>query len=210
MKILTRPTILVIVGFLLLCIFPISALSDQQFNGIGKVDKFNDLSSDLRQHQKNSDLGKLKIGNDTILFPWASRQNMPMSSTHSGNIPAIQPRKDEIMMSSSNSIAEVQDLSAINSVKQRDVIYEDPNSQNGDPKYGGLVNSLGISVNGGDNDDYDNRIDHPGNYLNIDVRDIYVSAMNTMEGGSAVATSNIIIEPVQIINYPSEVDEKLK
>jgi hypothetical protein len=210
MKILTRPTIIVMVGFLLLCIFPISALSDQQFNGIGMVDKFKDLSSDLRQHQKNSDLGKLEIGNDTIFFPWASRQNMPMSSTRSGNIQASQPRKDEIMMSSFNSIAKVQDLSAINSVKQRDVIYEDPNSQNGDPKYGGLVNSLGISVSCGDNDDYDNRIGPPGNYLNIDVRDIYVSAMNTMEGGSAVATSNIIIEPVQIINYPSEVDEKLR
>jgi hypothetical protein len=49
-----------------------------------------------------------------------------------------------------------------------------------------------------------------GNYLNIDVSGIDVKAINTVEGGSAVATSNIIIKPVQIINCPAEVQEKLK
>jgi len=49
-----------------------------------------------------------------------------------------------------------------------------------------------------------------GNFLNIDVSGIDVKAINTVEGGSAVATSNIIIKPVQIINCPAEVQEKLK
>jgi hypothetical protein len=49
-----------------------------------------------------------------------------------------------------------------------------------------------------------------GNYMNIDVSDINVQATNTVEGGSAVATSNIEIKPVQIINVPPEVEEKLK
>lgn len=49
-----------------------------------------------------------------------------------------------------------------------------------------------------------------GNSMNIDVHGITVSAINTVEGGSAVATSNIIIKPVQIIVCSSEVEEKLK
>lgn len=49
-----------------------------------------------------------------------------------------------------------------------------------------------------------------GNYLNIDVKGVSVSAINTVEGGSAVATSNIIIKPVQVIVCPPEVEEKLK
>lgn len=49
-----------------------------------------------------------------------------------------------------------------------------------------------------------------GNYLGIDVRGISVNAINTMEGGSAVATSNIIINPVQIIDLAPEVEEKLR
>ena len=49
-----------------------------------------------------------------------------------------------------------------------------------------------------------------GNYMNIDVSGINVQATNTVEGGSAVATSNIEIKPLQIINCPPEVDEKLK
>ncbi|MDD1752440.1 MAG: hypothetical protein LUQ38_05045 [Methanotrichaceae archaeon] len=49
-----------------------------------------------------------------------------------------------------------------------------------------------------------------GNYMNIDVSGINVQAINTVEGGSAVATSNVEIKPVQIINCPPEVEEKLK
>jgi hypothetical protein len=49
-----------------------------------------------------------------------------------------------------------------------------------------------------------------GNYMSIDVSDINVKAINTVEGGSAVATSNIEIRPVQIITYPPEAEEKLK
>jgi hypothetical protein len=48
-----------------------------------------------------------------------------------------------------------------------------------------------------------------GNYMNIDVSGINVQAINTVEGGSAVATSNVEIKPVQIINCPPEVVEKL-
>jgi hypothetical protein len=50
---------------------------------------------------------------------------------------------------------------------------------------------------------------HLGNNIDVDVHGISVSALNTAEGGSAVATSNIIIKPVQIIVCPSEVEEKL-
>jgi hypothetical protein len=137
----------------------------------------------------------------------------------------------------------LKDLSAINTLKQRDLRFED--YQNGDPKYQGLANSLGISVSGPGNDADKSRVMGPddgskspdddgagtgrqgddigggqelgkykiysaGNYLIVDVRDISVSAINTMKGGSAVATSNIIIEPVQIIVCPSEVGVKLK
>jgi hypothetical protein len=49
-----------------------------------------------------------------------------------------------------------------------------------------------------------------GNRMDIDVSGITVSAINTVQGGSAVATSNILIKPVQVIVFPSEVEEKLK
>jgi hypothetical protein len=48
---------------------------------------------------------------------------------------------------------------------------------------------------------------NPGNYLNIDVSGITVSAINTIEGGSAVATSNIILKPVQLIVNSPEIAE---
>ena len=48
------------------------------------------------------------------------------------------------------------------------------------------------------------------NRLDIRVSGISVRAINTVEGGNATATSNIIIEPVQIIELTCEVEERLR
>jgi hypothetical protein len=190
-------------------------------------------------------LGQLKIGNETIIFPWAMQYIPDIYSPNSSSISLSPPTKDDIIMNSTNSTAMVQDLSAINSEKVRDLLYND--SQNGDPKYQGAFNTVGISVSGNGKDAVDGcskcpknkyieqlrdkashlgvpqrnataedqkfsseKRDSYGNYLGIDVRGISVSAINTMDGGSAVATSNIIINPVQIIDLAPEVEEKLR
>ena len=136
---------------------------------------------------------------------------------------------------------QVQDLKAMNSVKQRDIVYNEV--QRGDAASQGMANSMDIQVTGEANgdqgreenvifgNDIENLVDSAvtsgmsgaysgkpasvrgssfGNNMNIEVSGISVSAINTVEGGSAVANSNIIIKPVQIINAPAEVDEKLK
>jgi len=219
MKISNKPTSLMLVGILFICIFLGPALAEQQLNGLEQLNKLN-------HHQKSSDYGILKVGADTIYFPWY-RQTQSLRPALSGSI-STSLKKEEILMDSSNSTANVRDLSAINSLKQRDLLYKD--SQTGDPSYRGLVNSQDISVSGKGNDksadeaaspgwqendtasrNFDKSdLHHAGNYLSVDVHDISVRAINTMQGGSAVATSNIIIEPVQIIVCPSEVEEKLK
>ena len=219
MKVSTKPTSLMLVGILFICIFLTPALAEPQLNGLEQLNK-------LQEHH-HSDLGMLKVGADIIHFPWSSRETLSLRPDLSGSI-STSPKEEEILMDSSNSTADVRDLSAINSLEQRDLLYRD--SQNGDPDYQGLVNSQDISVSGKGNDksadevakmewqedgiggrELDNSdIHHAGNYLSVDVHDISVSAINTMQGGSAVATSNIIIEPVQIIVCPSEVDVKLK
>lgn len=157
-----------------------------------------------------------------------------------GLMPQSLPSKEEVDLLGSSPAARVSDLKAINSIKQRDIVYDE--AQSGDPESQGLVNSMDVSITGqepakkegfgkgGSGDDierivddaFNNRMEDKkndgraaksqqiGNNLNIDVSGISVSALNTVEGGSAVATSNIIIRPVQIIISPSEVEEKLK
>jgi hypothetical protein len=241
MKILTKPTSLMLVGILFICIFSIPALAERQFSALEQINKFKEHSSYPSHHEMSSNLGKLKAGEDTIYFPWYQRI-LPVSSAFSSSI-STSPKKEEILMNRSNSVAIVGDLLAINSLKQRDLLYRD--SQNGDPSYEGLVNSQDIRVSGKGNGNVDkssiknfadyfepsadevanmewqeddiggqelNNSDmhHAGNYLSVDVHDITVSAVNTIKGGSAVATSNIIIEPVQIITCPSEVEVMLR
>jgi hypothetical protein len=243
MKISTKPTSLVLVGILLICIFVTPAIAEKQSTGLEQLNKFKEQAFYSIHPEKSSDLGMLKVGEDIIYFPWFSSQTKPVHPALSGSMSAPTPKKEEILMNSSNSIAIVGDLSATNSLKQRDLLYKD--SQNGDPSYQGLANSLDISVSGKGNENVDkspiksfaenfepsfeevanlelqeedingrefdkNEIHPAGNYLSVDVHGVTVSAINTMDGGSATATSNIIIEPVQIIVCPSEVEEKLR
>ena len=132
----------------------------------------------------------------------------------------------------------MQDIEAINTVKQRTIVYDDV--QRGDGVNKGNSMNIEITGNGQEkqsvmdlDDDFGNAIeekvdsaiassmnhessDKTGsihsqvNNLNIDVSGISVRAINTVPGGTAIATSNIKIEPVQIIVEPSEASEKLK
>jgi hypothetical protein len=168
-------------------------------------------------------------------------------------VPRTPPTRQSIPLSSDNPSCQVSDLTAINSVAERDVVFDE--QQNGDPNVKGLVNSLGVSVTGDRSEmketwseeelDWDSiatedveaivddainssmiveedlvgisaqrslsgQAAQLGNNLDIDVQGVSVTALNTAEGGSAKAISNIIIKPVQIIICPSEVGEKLK
>jgi hypothetical protein len=162
-------------------------------------------------------------------------------------MPHASPVKQHIVMDNSNSEQQVQNMYAMNTNMQRDIVFDD--TQTGDPIKKGLKNSMDIAINGngqgqpkrnggpdGSSDDMgiENLVDNAvssqqhdgpvyyqsqsgspgqqrlGNYMNIDVSGINVQATNTVQGGSAVATSNIEIKPVQIINCPPEVEEKLK
>lgn len=155
-----------------------------------------------------------------------------------GEMRLSRPVNEEIDMTGANSKEEVQDIEAINTIKQRTIVYDDV--QRGDGVDKGNSMNIEITGNGQEkqnlmemDDDFGNAIeekvdaafmssmnqesrDKTGsirsqvNNLNIDVSGISVRAINTVPGGTAIATSNIKIEPVQIIVESSEASEKLK
>jgi hypothetical protein len=158
--------------------------------------------------------------------------------------PDLVPTKERIALNESDSSEQISDLTAMNTARDRDIIYDGKQYSDADTQ--GLANSLDIAVTGQEetktvspsgnwDDSYiDQIVDRAlstsmenegksgqsarisaksqpvGNNLDIDVSGISVRAINTVQGGSAVATSNIIIKPVQIVICPSEVGEKLK
>ena len=74
--------------------------------------------------------------------------NMILSEQLGGSdiVPRTPPIKQSIPLSSDDPSAQISDLTAINSVAERDVVFDE--QQSGDPKSRGLVNSLGVSVTG--------------------------------------------------------------
>ena len=196
-----------------------------------------DALNSYKELQSNfiSDKDKFSEGHpESTLLPSSER----ISSSPFGEMPSSRPVNEEIAMNGANSKEQVQDIEAINTVKQRIIVYDDV--QRGDGVDKGNSMNIEITGNGQEkqsmmdmDDDFGNAIeekvdsafmssmnpesrDNTGtirsqvNNLNIDVSGISVSAINTMPGGTAVATSNIKIEPVQIIVKPSEASEKLK
>lgn len=218
MKTPTDPTGFLLVGFLTIFILMIPVAAS------GLPSSQEQLNKVMDQHQK-SPLGVLNVGAETVNFPWFGLEDRRVYP----NLPASTPdaaKKEEILMDNNRPTANVKDISATNRQIQRDVIFQD--SQEADPDDKIPANRQEISVSGTGEDEYkegsaeiqpqekgmsgqnpDDKMDNVGNYLNINVQDISVSAINTMEGGSAVANSNIIINPVQIIVRSPEVGIKL-
>lgn len=199
-----------------------------------------DLHSPFLQSPHDSPVGQLELAGETVFFPWSDQKRRESNHPASGIMPSSPPSKEKISLSGPQSQVQVGDLKAMNSVKERDVVYED--YQQGDPEARGLLNSGDIRIVGqagqqgaGQKDLMGENIERMvdgalascmnrgsgekeasvygqnlGNNLNIEVSGISVSAINTAEGGNAVANSNIIIKPVQVIYSPSEVDEKIR
>ncbi len=236
------PTGAMLVGAIFVCLCLASATSASDGTTADALRSIKEFHSDFISHKQDPNTGYLKLHSDTICFPWASRKVSDLEPYNSDIMPRSAPTKEKIIMKGSISSEMVQDLKAMNSIKQRDIIYEE--SQSKDPGSKSLVNSMDVRVTGDgqgkkmwsedgfDSDGLeafvdnamisgmnkandqksgkDTRHQQAQNYMNIDVSGITINAINTVEGGSAVATSNIIIKPVQVIICPSEVEEKLK
>lgn len=214
MKMSIVPISLGLVGIIFICVFAGSASSIPQLDVKEQLNKFKQNSIHSLGHDKKPEWGVLEAGGETIYFPWHG-SSLPGRAALPKFV-SMSPVREEIIMDANNSSASLGDLLVINSVKERDVVQK--STQNGDPEDMGLSNALMIDVGGegheADASDYeaynvDGDRRYAGNYLTVNVHDITVSAINSMPDGNAVATSNIIIEPVQTILIPSEVNQKL-
>ena len=243
MKKMLKPTGLLLVG----AIFIFSCL---MLNALGSEAGLPDLQKEMKKTLSGtmdkpygSAIGKFKVNGETITLPWSVRSTSALRSKALFLWPL--PSREDIALNETGSKRVVSDLTAINTDREREIIYD--GSQDCDAGSEDLSNSLEISVTGQETDDRslnwhdghvaadsieravdkalnrDNKNDLNsnnvtrsgsaallGNNMVIDVSGISVSAINSVKGGSATATSNILIRPVQIIACPSEVEEKLR
>ncbi len=226
--------------FICLCIMLSASAADTPANLPDLQSELKQSGSVPFGHPDAGTIGQLKTAGGTINFPWSTEQNPDMQHHLRDLMPQSLPSREKIALTGPSSVARVSDLKAINSVTQRDINYDeaqngDPESQGlansldvsitgqkaakddgfGKDESGDDIEKIVDNAfnNGTKNREIDGKTAKSvqlGNNMNINVNGISVSAINTVEGGSAVATSNIVIKPVQIIISPSEVEEKLK
>ena len=244
MKALPKPTGIMLVGILLVC-FLLQGLSSAEkgSNAPYSIDDIEQFHSDFVHHKGIFVTGEIPLSNNEAQNPWSSPEDFGSGTKRPEIMPCRPPVQENIHLTGSQTGSQGGDLKAINTIGQRDIVYDE--SQTSDSGVSDLANSVGINIVGDgqpenkppgkfSEDNIEKSVDtillsksdgnkgpgkdpdkshgggRIGNFMDITVRGITVSAINTIEGGSAVATSNIIIKPVQIIFYPSEVDEKLR
>ena len=211
------------VFFILLCIVLSISLSHASAAS-DAINDYRDLQSDFLKFKDSFS----EVPPDPVFF--SAKANAAIL------FPEIYkpPSNEEIIMSGADSRENVNDILSLNSAQERTIKYGDvQTSPDGDNSMDieisdieeessrmdlaedfedVLEEEVDAAISSGI-DNGSSNISGPAsiqsNNLNILVRDISVTAINTINGGTATAISNIIIEPVQIIN-PSQVSDKLR
>ena len=207
-------------GSIYLVLSPSLASSESSVN---MADPLGDVSSHLPNVDRPSVESRSMEGqmlNAGTLEPLTvSMKRGPKWESRSPSI--FRDSRESTVISDPAPSAQVGDLVAVNSKKERDITFDE--LQTGNDSTGNNCMDIGINpekslekMDGSDStwlgrgSRSKTSSKSPGNYLNIEVHGITVTATNMVQGGSAVANSNIEIKPVQYIVCPSEVEEKLK
>jgi hypothetical protein len=201
--------------FVCLCLILTALATGYEPDATHALDEVLAHHSSFVHHSRSSDLsylGTLSFSCGNLTFPWAKR--MPQASKLSNSVLLFSspPTKDEIILRGSNPIRQVKGFGATNNdpdaIGDTNENYDENESQ---PK-SCLSEDLRSAGESGMSAQHSENIfgNNNMNNMNINVRGISVRAVNTMPGGKAVATSNIVIKPVQILICPPEVEEKLK
>ena len=139
-----KPTGILLVGTIFICL-------SLTLNAAGSISDLPDLQKEMKRslsgnldQSQGSAMGKLRVHGDTITFPWSERHK-PRSAPQPP-VPVTAPSRERIALNESNPHRALSDLTAINSRREREVVWE--GSQEGDRESGGLSNSLAISVTG--------------------------------------------------------------
>ena len=189
---------------------------------------------------KNSINQPIHNNDKSDIFTETMNPSQPLSPNWIDNFISWQKLRsndEKFILNKSNSQERINDLRAVNCAKNRDILYADlQESKNENPNFVDIqvkndpidkldafqddyaleafidesVNSGLKMANNQYHPDSDTEYNRLGNYLNIEVSGVTVSAINSVPGGNAVADSDIIIKPVQIIVSPSEIEEKIK
>jgi hypothetical protein len=201
------PTSAVLVGatFVCFCLMMMASATDYKPDVPDALGEVMTYHSHFIHHSPTFEPGRLQLSDGNLILPWATRLPQASAKYSSDLMPHSPPTKEEIILTGSNFIPPSEDLTSMKSVKRRDNNLENIER---------IVDAkLKSCLNDNDRRDADKSrasAQRLGNNMDIVVSGISVRAINTVPGGNAMATSNIVIKPVQIIVCPPEIEEKLK
>ncbi|MCX6668918.1 MAG: hypothetical protein NTV25_03805, partial [Methanothrix sp.] len=123
-------------------------------------------------------LGQLQLSSGTVYFPWAKENRGDRGSSAAGIMSSGRPEKEEIKMGGSHPQQALEDLTAVNSVKERDVVYDGAQNSDADSQIPGNSMDIRVSGKGRDNSHVDEGDSSFGNGIERVVDDALASSMH--------------------------------
>ncbi|MCX6669045.1 MAG: hypothetical protein NTV25_04455, partial [Methanothrix sp.] len=155
---------------ILLC-FTVQITAAQGIDAKRSLDNKFDPDEDLT-------LGQLQLSSGTVYFPWAKENRGDRGSSAAGIMSSGRPEKEEIEMGGSHAQQALDDLTAVNSVKERDVVYEGAQNGDADSQISGNSMDIRVSGKGQDNSHVDEGDSSFGNGIERVVDDALASSMH--------------------------------
>jgi len=170
---------------MILLVFAVQITAVQGINAKSSLNKFD---PDFNDPNGDRPLGQLQLSGGTVYFPWAKENRGDRGYSAADIMSSRQSEKEEIEMRGSHPQQTLEDITAINSIKERDVVYE--GVQNGDAKRQISGNSVDIRVsgNGQDGSHADEGDNSFGNGIERVVDDALASSMRGSFAGLSSST----------------------
>ncbi|MCX6674796.1 MAG: hypothetical protein NTW84_00040, partial [Methanothrix sp.] len=126
MKNLQKPTGILLVGLFLACLF-LQGLSSAETgsNTAYSIDDIEQFHSDFIHHKGYFVTGEIPLSNNEAQNPWSSPGDFGYGTKRPEIMPRQPPVQENIHLSGSHTGSQVGDIKSINTIDQRDIVYDE-------------------------------------------------------------------------------------
>jgi len=167
-----------VVGLMILLCFTVQIAAVQGIDAKRSLNGINKFDPDFKNPNGDLSLGQLQLSDGTVFFPWAKGERGDRGSSAAGIMSTRRSEKEKIEMGGSHPQQALEDLTAVNSVKERDVVYDGAQNSDADSRIPGNSMDIRVSGKGRDNGHVDEGDSSFGNGIESVVDDALASSMD--------------------------------
>ncbi len=180
---------LVLGALMILLCFAVQIAAVHGIDAKRSLDGINRFDPDFKNPNGDLPLGQLHLSGGTVFFPWAKGERGDRGSSAADIISSCRPERENIKLEGSHPRKALEDLTAVNSVKERVVAYDGAQNSDADSQVPGNSMDIRVSGKGRDSGPVDESDSSFGNGIESVVDEALASSMDGSFAGRSSPTS---------------------